>query len=274
MPSTCLRRLFISFNFLFWIFGVVLLALGLFAEFDPSFVHRLVTFVDGIEDVFTEEEASSLSTASSTASTSASDSSFEAMATYVRLMSHGVIALGAAISVVAFTGCCGAWRQSKRCLGLFFTLLLLCLLLTLLLCGALFFAAVAAGAERESPSAAGSPSSSTPTLDPVVAKIASGFKSLVESAWKAMTRSQRLAFERANSCCSLYDPEDLFNILRRADCGSDMGSRGCFDKVVSVIGRNFAIFGGAMVLLAAIEVAAMSISCVLFQGTRHIYGAV
>ena len=46
-------------------------------------------------------------------------------------MSHGVIALGAAIGFVAFTGCCGAWRQSKRCLSLFFTLLMLCLLLTL-----------------------------------------------------------------------------------------------------------------------------------------------
>jgi len=277
MRSTCLRRTFLAFNLLFWLFGVVLMALGLFAEFDSSFVHRLVTFVDGIDDVFIDGASDSSATSSSTEPTtsSSSSSSFEGLATYVRLMSHGVIALGAAISFVAFFGFWGACRETKRCLGLFFALVLLCLLLTLLLGGALFFAAVAAGANRASSSSStASSTAASPKLDPVVAKIAAGFKTLVESAWNALTAQQRLSFERANSCCSLYDPQDLANILGRADCGSDMASRGCFDKVVSVIGRNFAIFGAAMVLLAAIEVAALSISCVLFQRIRIAYGAV
>jgi len=277
MRSTCLHRVFFSFNFLFWIFGVVLMALGLFAEFDPAFVHRLVTFVDGIDDAFVEGDSTD-----SPADAAPTGSPLHAVATYVRLMSHGVIALGAAIGVVAFTGCCGAWRESKRCLGLFFTLLLLCLLMTLLLGGALFFAAVAASTEKETggvswASAAATTESSggaKPTMDPVVAKIAAGFKSLVETAWNALTHQQRLAFERANSCCSLYDPQDLLGVLGRADCGSNMASRGCFDKVVSVVGRNFAIFGGAMLILAAVEIAAMSLSCIIFQRIRKTYGAV
>ena len=281
--SRCLRHVFVSFNFLFWIFGIVLLGLGLFAEFDPAFVHRLVTFVDGIEETFTEDDADAPPAPVDGASAAPTGSPLHAVATYVRLMSHGVIALGAAISFVAFSGCCGAWRQSKRCLSIFFTLLLLCLLLTLLLGGALFFAAVAASTEKDTGGvswASGAPETSDDSagnarrMDPVVAKIAAGFKTLVESAWNALTNAQRLAFERANHCCSLYDPEDLFGILGRADCGSNMASRGCFDKVVSVIGRNFAIFGGAMLVLAALEVAAMSLSCVIFQRIRRTYGAV
>jgi len=196
-------------------------------------------------------------------------------------MSHGVIALGAAIGFVAFTGCCGAWRQSKRCLSLFFTLLMLCLLLTLLLGGALFFAAVASSTQKESggvsPSAAAAAAAgggSGAKLDPVMAKLASGFKSLVEAAWNALTQQQRFSFERANSCCSLYDAEDLLGVLSRADCGSDMASKGCYDKVVSAIERNFAIFGGAMLLLAAVEITAMTLSCIIFQKIRQTYAAV
>ena len=185
-------------------------------------------------------------------------------------MSHGVIALGAAISFVALTGCCGTWRQSKRCLSLFFTLLMTCLLLTLLMGGALFFAAVASSTLKES----GRVPPQATASDPVIAKIASGFKSLVEAAWNALTQKQRLGFERANSCCSLYNAKDPLRTLSRADCGSDMASKGCFDKVVSAIQRTFAIFDGAMLLLAAMEITAMTLSCIIFQKIGQTYAAI
>ena len=273
MRSSCVRGVFLAFNVLFCVFGVVLAALGLFAEFDPAFVHRLVTFVDGIEDALVGDADGGASSSSS--STSSDDDGFYAVATYVRLMSHCIIALGGAIAVVGFTGCFGSWRQSKFCLSFFFALLLLCLLLTLLLGGALFFAAVAATKGADEPEATPSSSSaSSSPLDPVVAKIAAGFKSLVEAAWNALTRSQRLAFERANLCCSLYDPEDILGVLGRVDCGSNMASGGCFDKLVGGICRNFAIFGGAMTALAALEIAAMALSCIIFQRIRREYAAV
>jgi len=69
--SRCLRHVFVSFNFLFWIFGVVLMGLGFFAEFDPAFVHRLVTFVDGIEETFTEDNNNNNNGADATVSPAA-----------------------------------------------------------------------------------------------------------------------------------------------------------------------------------------------------------
>ena len=66
MRSSIVSRVFLAFNFMFSFFGLVLMSLGLFAEFDSSFVHHLVTFVDGIEEAAESAVASASSRDTST----------------------------------------------------------------------------------------------------------------------------------------------------------------------------------------------------------------
>jgi len=253
MRLDIVRHFLLAFNIFFWVAGGLLVALGLFAEFDSSFVKRLVTFVDGFDEPVDEDADAEKMMADEDSSTHG----VKIVATYVRLMSHGVIALGSGMALVGFCGCCGAWRRSKSCLGVFFTLLLLCLLLTLALGGGLFFVAAAEGSP-----------------EPVAVKINKGLEKLVEAVWEALTPGQRMSFERAHKCCSLKDADDLLGILERQNCGSDMASRGCFDKVVDGIRGNFGLFGGVLLILAAFEIISMALSCCLFQSIRKTYNAV
>lgn len=160
----CVKRTVFFFNFLFWLVGCVLLALGVWAHVDPQFVETHLK-TSGDADV---------------------RDAIETITTYIRYMALGSIILGATIAVMGFFGCCGAVRQSKGCLGAFFFLLMLSFIVTLVIGGFLMF--MAASAESD---------------DPIAKKINDAFTKLVEAAWQAMSEEQKRGFENANQCCGL-----------------------------------------------------------------------
>ncbi|XP_015239405.1 PREDICTED: tetraspanin-8 [Cyprinodon variegatus] len=88
----CIKYAMFIFNFLLWLAGTGVLAMGLWLRFDPR-----------TRDLFEKEEA------------------FTVFLTGMYLL----IAAGALMMVVGFLGCCGAIKESPCMLGLFFLFLLL-----------------------------------------------------------------------------------------------------------------------------------------------------
>ncbi|XP_012680872.1 CD9 molecule b isoform X2 [Clupea harengus] len=88
----CIKYLMFGFNFLFWLAGTAVLAVGLWLRFDKK-----------TEGLFAENDSPSV------------------FFTGVYLL----IVAGALMMVVGFLGCCGAIRESPCMLGLFFFFLLL-----------------------------------------------------------------------------------------------------------------------------------------------------
>ncbi|XP_031573562.1 tetraspanin-9-like [Actinia tenebrosa] len=88
--TKCIKYLIFFFNFLFFVFGIVLLGFGIYAQIKIG-AYASFSSVDYI--------------------------------TGSRLL----IAVGSIIAVVSFFGCCGAWKESKCLLGIFFVLLLIML---------------------------------------------------------------------------------------------------------------------------------------------------
>ncbi|GCC28222.1 CD9 molecule a [Chiloscyllium punctatum] len=87
----CVKYLLFGFNFLFWLAGTAVLAIGLWLRFDPQ-----------TKDIFEIEE---------------NPSSF-----YIGV--YILIGAGALMMVVGFLGCCGAIQESTCMLGFFFLFLL------------------------------------------------------------------------------------------------------------------------------------------------------
>jgi len=99
----CVKYLLFTFNLLFWLFGCTVVALGVWIVVDPtSLLHQTTNrafhqFVDQSESTF----------------------SYQFTGAYI------LIAVGAAITVVGFVGCCATLRLQVCLLGTFFVLLLL-----------------------------------------------------------------------------------------------------------------------------------------------------
>ncbi|XP_062838062.1 CD9 antigen [Anolis carolinensis] len=89
--TKCIKYLLFGFNFVFWLAGTAVLAVGLWLRFDSR-----------TKDIFDHEE---------------NDTTFY---TGVYILIGG----GALIMLVGFLGCCGAIQESQCMLGLFFTFLL------------------------------------------------------------------------------------------------------------------------------------------------------
>ncbi|XP_048033594.1 LOW QUALITY PROTEIN: CD9 antigen [Megalobrama amblycephala] len=86
----CVKYLLFVFNFIFWLMGSLVLAVGLWLRLDPNTVSLLGE--DGPETFF--------------------------IGVYI------LIAAGGLVMLVGFFGCCGAVRESQCLLGLFFACLL------------------------------------------------------------------------------------------------------------------------------------------------------
>ncbi|XP_052450013.1 CD9 antigen-like [Carassius gibelio] len=86
----CVKYLLFVFNFIFWLIGSLVLAVGLWLRLDPNTVSLLGE--DGPETFF--------------------------IGVYI------LIVAGALVMLVGFFGCCGAVRESQCLLGLFFACLL------------------------------------------------------------------------------------------------------------------------------------------------------
>ncbi|KAJ7329240.1 hypothetical protein JRQ81_015414 [Phrynocephalus forsythii] len=90
--TKCIKYLLFGFNFVFWLAGTAVLAIGLWLRFDSQ-----------TKDIFEQ------------------DTNSTTFYTGVYIL----IGAGALIMIVGFLGCCGAIQESQCMLGLFFTFLLL-----------------------------------------------------------------------------------------------------------------------------------------------------
>ncbi|XP_067655596.1 CD9 antigen-like isoform X2 [Haliotis asinina] len=84
---TCIKYLMFAFNFLFWLLGMAILAIGIWVRVDPNFSQFM-------------------------------DQTVSSNPTYVA--AYLFIAIGCIVVVIGFFGCCGAIRESQCLLGLFF----------------------------------------------------------------------------------------------------------------------------------------------------------
>ncbi|GFN87725.1 hypothetical protein PoB_001423100 [Plakobranchus ocellatus] len=94
--SHCPRLLLIIFNFIFWLSGAAILAVGIWILVDPE--------IEEYQEVITD---------------ATDDDQFLEIAAYI------LIAFGALVFLVGFCGCCGAIRSSKCLIGLYITFLIL-----------------------------------------------------------------------------------------------------------------------------------------------------
>ncbi|KAG7326507.1 hypothetical protein KOW79_009908 [Hemibagrus wyckioides] len=90
--TKCVKYLLFIFNFIFWLSGSLVLAVGLWLRFDPHIASLLKE--DGAPETFF-------------------------LAVYILIGAGGIMML------VGFFGCCGAVRESQCLLGLFFSCLLI-----------------------------------------------------------------------------------------------------------------------------------------------------
>lgn len=99
----CIKYLVFAFNFVFWLLGCGLLAVGLWAKYSPE----------------------TLKTAGDKAQNAVFNKFFDEMTDSNQMIIYFIIALGAIIMVIGFLGCCGAIKESKFLLGMFFVFLLI-----------------------------------------------------------------------------------------------------------------------------------------------------
>jgi len=228
------KCLLFAFNFVIWLIGLFMTAIGLWAFIDPqNFMTTAMRLGDDAGD------------------------SFQQVTTYLTIMSVFVLALGAVISIIAMFGCCGAIRESKCCLGIFFTLLLLCFLVTIVLGGFILFVA-----------ATGKSNDDTSTY------IRGMFDTIVSWMWSTMSKEDRRAFEQANQCCDV-NSNALVNTLDKMECSiTGLTTRNCKDFLIDSVQQKFFIAGGVILGVALVELIGMIMACILFNRAGYHYSAV
>lgn len=92
---TCIKYTMFVFNFIFWLIGCIMLAIGIWVSVDSSSFDEATSGMGA--------EGAKIITASS----------------------YGLIALGSIVMIIGFLGCCGAIRESQCMLATFFIFLLL-----------------------------------------------------------------------------------------------------------------------------------------------------
>lgn len=97
----CLKYIFFTFNFLFFVCGAVILGVGLWVRFDNEFQRRL-------NDAVKTETGN--------------DVPFDITSVYIAL--YIIIAIGGVLFLTGFLGCCGACCENSCLLGVFFTIVL------------------------------------------------------------------------------------------------------------------------------------------------------
>lgn len=231
--TTVTKYLLFTFNLVFALIGVFLLAIGIWAQVDEKFVNTILE-IGGDEN---QQIAAQLST-------------------YIHYMSLFVIALGGVIAIIALFGCCGAIRESRCCLGMFFTLLLICFLVTIVFGGFILFVA-ATGKSN----------------DDVSKTIRQAFHEMVEVIWNAMSKEERESFEKAHHCCGV--DSSLGGMLTNYKCTVTTGTIGnCKDNLIEEVQGKFFLCGGIIMAIALVQIIGMAMSCVLFCRFNHVYTAV
>jgi len=233
MCSTSVTKyLLFFFNLVFWLIGVFLIGIGVWAQVDESFVHVIM-------QVSGENEQS-----------------LGGISEYVNYMSLFVLALGGVIAIIGLFGCCGAIRESRCCLGVFFTLLLICFLVTIVFGGFLLFVA-ATGKSNDDASKT----------------IREAFHQMVKILWNGMSEEDRHNFEKAHNCCGI--DSSLESTIINYKCAiTGLTTENCQSKLIEVVQGRFFLSGGIIMGIAVVEIIGMAMACVLFSRFNHVYTAV
>lgn len=231
--TTCTKYLVFTFNLIFWLIGLFLIAIGVWAKVDDDFLKTVMQISGEHEEVA------------------------ERISIYVGYMALFVIALGAVISIIALFGCCGAIRQSRCCLGVFFVLMLLCFLVTVVFGGFILFVAATGKSD-----------------DDVSRVIRESFQEMVRIMWQAMTDEERTNFEKANQCCGI--DATLDSIASNPKCAISLvtTTENCSSKLIEKVQDKFFLSGGIIMGIAVIEIVGMTMACILFNRYQTVYTAV
>lgn len=231
--ATAAKYLVFTFNLVFWLIGLFFIGIGIWARVDEDFLKTVLQLSGEHEEVG------------------------NTVAQYIDIMALFVIGLGAIISIIALFGCCGAIRQSRCCLGVFFVLLLLCFLVTLVFGGFLLFVAATGKSD-----------------DDVSKAIREAFQEAVKIMWQAMSEADRTNFERAHKCCGI--DSSLGSLVGNVKCAitTTPSTQNCSSKLIEEVQSRFFLSGGIIMGIAVIEVIGMSMACVLFNRYTHVYTAV
>jgi len=232
--ATVTKYLLFFFNLVFWLIGVFLIAIGVWAQADENFVNVILQ-VSG----------------------ESAPADVAQISVYVKYMSLFVIGLGGVITIIALFGCCGAIRESRCCLGMFFALLLICFLVTTVFGGFLLFVA-ATGKSN----------------DDISKSIREAFQEVVKMMWQLMSDEDRHQFEMANKCCGI--DSSLESTIVNYKCAITTGTitENCQSKLIEKVQNRFFLSGGIIMGIAVVEIIGMAMACTLFCRYNHVYTAV
>lgn len=174
-----------------------------------------------------------------------------------------LIAIGALLVILGFLGCCGAQKESKCLLIMFFSIVLI------------IFIAEIAGAVVALVYSSVAESFLTSVLTPVL-KNEYGSNQAVTSSWNNTMNDLK--------CCGLTNYTDFNNSYyvkqnngnypplcctnSTTPCtqsdAANSGINGCFNQILNLLKKNAAIVGGVAAGIAALELAAMVVSMYLY----------
>ncbi|XP_040216875.1 tetraspanin-1 [Rana temporaria] len=233
---TCIKVLMILFNLAIFLAGGTLLGVGIWVSVDSSsFLKIFGSLGSGADSIASQ---------------------------FVNV-GYFLIAIGALLVILGFLGCCGAQKESKCLLIMFFSIVLI-----------IFIAEIAAAVVALVYSSVAE-SFLKSVLTPVL-KNEYGSKPDVTSSWnKTMNEFY---------CCGLTNYTDFDNSYyvsqhngsypqqcckpNSATCtpsdAANFAAPGCFNRILDLLKTNAAIVGGVAAGIAALELAAMVVSMYLY----------
>lgn len=228
-----IKYLLFGFNFLFWITGAIILAIGIWTKVEP-----------GYYDAFLGDKG-------------------------FKVSANLMLAAGAVVMVVGFLGCCGAVRESRCMLGWFFAFLLL-IFLTEISAGILAFV-YKDEAKKEIKKEMkdlmtnyyGFYHEITFDVDQLQSKLQccglNNYKDWNSSTWYKDNKDK----EVPPSCCKLISNMPSCYQRKHFDM-TKIYTTGCVGKLDDFVQKHLLIIGAIGVAISCIQLLGMMFACALF----------
>jgi len=223
----CMKFLLFAFNFVFWILGICVMAVGIWTRVEFGDFNSLLGDSGGIESA-----------------------------------SNILIAAGCMVMIIGFVGCCGAWKENKCLLLLYFLLVLL-----------IFILEIAAGimAYRNRDKV-------TDAIKKNMEKAISEEYGQSDEFTKAVDEVQKML-----SCCGAHDPSDWKNTTWKKPAGQEYPKScyegedtskksftdGCVDKLIDYIKKHTLMMGGVGVGIAVVQILGMIFAICLYRSIGY-----
>ncbi|XP_031597080.1 tetraspanin 34 [Oreochromis aureus] len=236
--SGFLKIMMFIFNGGIFLAGAVILGVGIWVQVDRN------SFLDILDEV---EDASSLS--------------------QLVNVSYLLIAVGAVLLVIGFLGCCGAIRESKCMLLTFFSIVLIIFLIEVAGAIVLFVFKDVAGellqeleknVQKTIKNKYGDQNKLTSVWDNTMEELkCCGYRNYTDFTDSPFYNKGKLY---PTPCCNSTTSDNECNADRAGKADVD----GCFDKLLQLIEDNALVIAGVAMGIAALEIAAMVVSMVLY----------